>query len=91
MRMPIVIVKNLNEDVAGLRPQFLGAFDSMDLSLDFDRSRAIFIKPNLTYPNFKRGVTTRCDFVAALVDALRQINTKTKISLWLPSMMMPGL
>lgn len=77
--MPIVIVKNLNDDVAGLRNQFLGAFDRMGLSLDFNRSQAIFIKPNLTYPNFKEGVTTRRDFVASLVDALRKINRTTKI------------
>ena len=77
--MPIVIVNNLNDDVAGLHHQFLGAFDSTGLSLDFNRSKAIFIKPNLTYPNFKAGVTTRRDFVAALVAALRNINTTTKI------------
>ncbi|RJQ25929.1 DUF362 domain-containing protein [Candidatus Parcubacteria bacterium] len=77
--MAIVIVNKLNNDVVGLRNQFLGAFDSMGLSLDFDRSQAIFIKPNLTYPNFKAGVTTRRDFIAALVAALRNINTKTKI------------
>ena len=77
--MPIVIVNNLNDDVAGLRNQLLGSFDSMGLSSDFDRSQAIFIKPNLTYPNFKAGVTTRIDFVAALVAALRNINTTTKI------------
>jgi len=77
--MPVVIVNNLKDDVAGLRHQFLGTFDSTGLSLDFDRAQAIFIKPNLTYPNFKAGVTTRRNFVAALVAALRNINTTTKI------------
>ena len=77
--MPIVIVQNLNDDAAGLCNQFFGTFDSIGLSLAFDRAQAIFIKPNLTYPNFKAGVTTRSDFVAALVDALRKINSKTKI------------
>ena len=77
--MPIVIVQNLNDDAAGLQNQFLGAFDSIGLSSDFDRAKAVFIKPNLTYPNFKAGVTTRRDFVAALVAALRNINTTTKI------------
>jgi uncharacterized protein (DUF362 family) len=77
--MPIIIVNNLNEDFAGLRHQFLEAFDKIGLSSNFDRSKAIFIKPNLTYPNFKAGVTTRRDFVLALVAALRKINTTTKI------------
>ncbi len=77
--MPIVIVNKLNDDAAGLCHQFLGTFESMGLSLDFDKSKAIFIKPNLTYPNFKEGVTTRRDFVAALVAALRDINKTTKI------------
>lgn len=77
--MPIVIVNKLNDNVAGLCHQFLGTFDSMGLSLDFDRSQAVFIKPNLTNPSFKEGVTTRRDFVAALVAALRKINSTTKI------------
>jgi len=77
--MPVVIVNNLNDDVAVLRHQFVGAFDSIGLSLAFDRARAIFIKPNLTYPNFKAGVTTRREFVTSLVDALREINRTTKI------------
>jgi uncharacterized protein (DUF362 family) len=77
--MPIVIVDNLNDDLAGLCNQFLGTFDSTGLSLEFNGSKAIFIKPNLTYPDFKAGVTTRRDFVVALVAALRNINTTTKI------------
>lgn len=77
--MAIAIVSNLNDDAIKLHHQFLGAFDSIGLSLDFDRSRSIFIKPNLTYPHFKAGVTTRRDYVAALVAALRNINTTTKI------------
>jgi len=42
-------------------------------------SRAVFIKPNLTYPAYKKGVTTRVEFVAAIVSAIRHINTSTKI------------
>ncbi|MDD4869345.1 MAG: DUF362 domain-containing protein [Kiritimatiellae bacterium] len=77
--MPIVVVAKLNKDLTGLCAQFSGAFDSIGLSPAFNKSQAIFIKPNLTYPNFKEGVTTGRDFVAALVAALRNINTKTKI------------
>lgn len=65
--MPIVIVNNLDDDVAGLHAiSSWGGFDRMGLPLVFDRSHAIFIKPNLTYPNFKTGVTTRRDFIVSL-------------------------
>jgi len=77
--MPIVIVNSLHNDAEGLRNQILGTFDIMGLSLAFDRAQAIFIKPNLMYPKYKEGVTTRRDFVAALVASLRTINTTTKI------------
>lgn len=77
--MPIVITNKLHNDEAGLRHQFLEAFDSTGLSLAFNTAQAIFIKPNLTYPRYKEGVTTRKDFVASLVDSLRKINTTTKI------------
>ena len=77
--MPIVIAKDLHNDETGLRHQFLEAFDSLGLSLAFDKSQAIFVKPNLTYPKYKEGVTTRKDFVASLVDSLRKINTTTRI------------
>ena len=51
------------------------------LSLDkaFSDARAIFIKPNLTYPRFKKGVTTQVEFIDCLVAALRKINSVTKI------------
>jgi uncharacterized protein (DUF362 family) len=77
--MPVVIVEALNDDFTDLRDQFFVAFHRVGLSKAFDRSQAVFIKPNLTYPNYKEGVTTRRDFVAALVSALRQINATTKI------------
>ena len=76
---PIVIVGDLNSDAVGLCNQFLAAFNSMGLSTDFDGARAIFIKPNLTYPYYKEGITTRKDYVADLIDALRTINNTTKI------------
>jgi hypothetical protein len=57
--MPIVNVNNSNCDSIALRNPFLGTYDGIGLSLDFDRSKAIFIKPNVTYPYFKEGVTIR--------------------------------
>jgi uncharacterized protein (DUF362 family) len=51
----------------------------LGLDKDFDKAQAIFIKPNLTYPKFKEGVTTRVEFVEALVCSLRLINSQTEI------------
>ena len=77
--MPIVIVNSLNDDAASLCDQCLGTFDSTGVSLNFNRAKAIFIKPNLTYPTYKTGVTTQKSFISSLVAALRQINSTTKI------------
>jgi uncharacterized protein (DUF362 family) len=59
--------------------QFTKAIESIFLNNDFQKANAIFIKPNLTYPSYKEGVTTRKVFVEYLVRSLRQINSKTKI------------
>ncbi|RJR07477.1 DUF362 domain-containing protein [Candidatus Parcubacteria bacterium] len=74
-----VIVDKLAAHNAGLSDQFSSSFVDIGLLAAFNEARSIFIKPNLTYPHFKAGVTTRGDFVAALVAALRNINTTTKI------------
>ncbi len=54
-------------------------FDSLGISVDFSSARAVFVKPNLTYPSYKKGVTTRVEFVESLVAALRSINETTRI------------
>ena len=59
--------------------QFASAIKSISLDEDFAKAHAVFIKPNLTYPVYKEGVTTRMEFVRCLVSALRQINSTTKI------------
>lgn len=58
---------------------FNAAMISIGLTEAFRKAKAIFIKPNLTYPTYREGVTTRCEFVAALVHCLRQINSDTRI------------
>lgn len=77
--MNTVIIDKLVADNKALSAQFFGSFGDLGLINTFKEARSVFIKPNLTYPNFKAGVTTRRDFVAALVAALRNINTTTKI------------
>lgn len=73
-----VVFEALRED-SGLPEQFQGTFGPLGLDREFRAARAIFIKPNLTYPSFRAGVTTSLEFVAALVAALRTLNDSTWI------------
>ena len=49
------------------------------LERDIKSSRAVFIKPNLTYPLYRKGVTTRVAFVRSLVSVLKKLNAGIKI------------
>jgi uncharacterized protein (DUF362 family) len=75
----VVFVGEIAQDSKNLEEQFLQSFKSFSIVDDFNKSNAIFIKPNLTYPKYKKGVTTRIEFIASLIAALRQINDNTKI------------
>ena len=68
---PVVIAENMVVHKAELEKQFLRSFNVISIVPDFETAKAVFIKPNLTYPYYKEGVTTRKDFVEALVAALR--------------------
>ncbi len=74
-----VIAARIDNTAQVLDTRFSESFFILGLDLSFDRAKSVFIKPNLTYPQFKPGVTTRVEFVEALVKALRQINSTTKI------------
>jgi uncharacterized protein (DUF362 family) len=76
---PRVVVQKLASDSAQLDKQFERSFGLLALEDDFAKSRAILIKPNLTYPSYKKGVVTRIEFVDRLVAALRKINSSTRI------------
>jgi uncharacterized protein (DUF362 family) len=77
----IVIVEKLasDQDHRNVANQFIDAFQQLSIADHFNKATAVFIKPNLTYPVYKKGVTTRKEFVKSLVAALREINSKTKI------------
>lgn len=76
---PVVFLEKLDECSESLENQFSRSFSALYLAEDFEKAKAIFIKPNLTYPTYKKGVTTRKAFVESLVSALRQINSTTEI------------
>jgi uncharacterized protein (DUF362 family) len=75
----IVLIGKLEPDNDSLTQQFLDSFKKIDIEMMFNSAQTIFIKPNLTYPSYKEGVTTRLEFVGALVNALRTLNDATII------------
>jgi len=75
----IVFVEEIAQNYKNLKEQFLRSFNLLPIIDEFNKANAIFIKPNLTYPKFKEGVTTRVEYIESLVAALRQINSSTKI------------
>jgi len=76
---PTVIVEKLEIQKRLLIKQMVKSIQYLSLDKDFKKANAVMIKPNLTYPVYKRGVTTRKDFIECLVGALREINSTTKI------------
>jgi len=76
---PTVLIEKIALNTEDIKAQFMRAFSMLSLDKDFNDARAIFIKPNLTYPEFKQGVTTRVEFIDILVSTLRSINSTTMI------------
>lgn len=79
MNKKIVVINHVDKSEQSLNEKFLESGNIIGLNVAFNKALSVFIKPNLTYPRFKPGVTTRVEFVTALVEALRKINTKTRI------------
>ena len=74
-----VYVDSLKQSDAEIAGQFDKALSAIGLA---DRAKSVktfFIKPNLTYPVYKKGVTTRVEFVRSLIEALLRVNPKLKI------------
>jgi len=76
---PLVFLEKMNEDSKLLAFQFNRAFQSLSIVNDLNNSNAIFIKPNLTYPIYKKGVTTRKEFIESLISSLKEINSEIRI------------
>lgn len=75
---PIVITELLAKQ-DGESNQILNASQAIGLAAEVSQSKCVFIKPNLTYPVYKKGVTTRQGFVRNIVSVLKQINPQLKI------------
>jgi len=79
MIRPTVKIDSLGDGHANVQSQIYEASKQLGLEKDILSAKTIFIKPNLTYPVFKRGVTTRKEFIYSLVKCIININPKTKI------------
>ena len=79
MKNSTVVIDKLADNNESRRVQLAEATKFIGLDKDILSARAIFIKPNLTYPFYKRGVTTRVSFIREIVLALENINPNIKI------------
>jgi uncharacterized protein (DUF362 family) len=79
MRKATVVIDKLADPLGGLRAQLVKAAKKIGLDTDTRSARAVLIKPNLTYPTYKEGVTTRMEFIREVVGALKELNKDVKI------------
>lgn len=76
MSISVIHKQLINEE---LHNDIQMACDMLGIAEAFSKARAVFIKPNLTYPVFKKGVTTQQEFINAIIAVLRRINEHTMI------------
>ena len=69
---PTVYADILKDDNDDLKIHMGKAIIAVGLDQQIQNVKKILIKPNLTYPIYKKGVTTRLEFISALVDILTE-------------------
>lgn len=76
-----VYIRKLDKDFSKdkLSAHLKESISKIGLDKDFSNAKSIFIKPNLTYPYYKKGVTTSKLFIEGLVKELRHFNNSTTI------------
>jgi uncharacterized protein (DUF362 family) len=79
MNKATVVIDKLADSMEGLRAQLVKTAKIIGLDADTISARAILIKPNLTYPTYKKGVTTRAEFIREVVATLTDFNKNIKI------------
>ena len=79
MKKATVVIDKLADSKEGLRAQLVKSAQKIGLDTDTMSARAILIKPNLTYPKYKKGVTTRIEFIREVVGTLKDLNKNVKI------------
>jgi uncharacterized protein (DUF362 family) len=63
----------------GRRTQMQDALNSIGLPAEVRSARTVFLKPNLTFPEHKDGITTRAEFIEEIVSYLLATNSRLKI------------
>ena len=79
MTVPTVVVDRLPVSAADRASLFERAVSSIGMAEHMRNVRSVFIKPNLTFPEYKEGVTTRAEFVEELITTLLKANKALKI------------
>ena len=79
MKEATVVIDKLADSKEALRAQLVKSAQKIGLDTDTMSARAILIKPNLTYPTYKKGVTTRIEFIREVVGTLTDLNKNVKI------------
>jgi len=74
-----VVVSRIDDKAVSQYALIHRALETLNASRDLGKADAVFVKPNLTYPRFKAGVTTRVEFVEDVVRAIRDIRQETVI------------
>ena len=74
-----VFIGKLEHDYNSLKNQFIRSFKEINFIPDCNKANAIFIKPNLTYSRYKKGVVTRIEFIKSFIAAFKEINEKATI------------
>ncbi len=75
----VVFVDKLKDSDDERLEQFKEASLKIGLMDRARSTRSVLIKPNLTFPVFKKGVTTRSEFVRGLVTTLVETNKRIKV------------
>ncbi len=78
---PTIYADRLKRDNDGFTRQMREAIVTIGLDQHVQTVKRILIKPNLTYPVYKKGVTTRVEFVWKLVDILMEHNPNLIITI----------
>jgi|SRR3972149_355761 len=79
MKGPVVVADRIDDNPSTLMRLIHKAIKQTGMESDLHGAQTIFIKPNLTYPKYKRGVTTRVEMVRSLVKALLDYNDKLRV------------
>ncbi len=74
-----VFVESIAGTPDGRAAQMRNGLAAVGLVADVRTAKAVFVKPNLTFPEHKDGVTTRAEFVEELVVGLLEANPHLKI------------